>query len=139
MNTDSKGLIVAAVIGAVAVILAGLLGAALSGSLNDRNALEVVRNQAEAGRQQLDLVDLRNVLDDTARHLARATRSVQVLKDRCDTAVKERVAPAMGPRRTASPVFKRWQGDVDKAYGAFLDIRADRERLRIRLRRKRNF
>ncbi len=104
---------------------------ALQREASDRDAARTTRE----ARLQADLADLRLVLDGTARHLARATRAVDVLRDRCDTAVKENVAPSGGPAATGSPVYTAWQQAVDRSYDDIFALRVDRERLRIRLER----
>jgi hypothetical protein len=97
-------------------------------------ALKVVGRNTAAARKQADLSDLRSVLDDTARHIARATRDLDVLHDRCFTAVQEHVADIGGTLRQTDPVYQRWQAQLVPVYRDSLELRVDRERLRIRLR-----
>src|SRR5207253_1708770 len=79
-------------------------------------------------------VDVRRVLDATATHLARATRSIDILRDRCAAAIDARVADRGSPIRSDSPVHREWRRAVDQSYPQLENLRVDRERLRIRLR-----
>lgn len=136
-NSTARATIVGALIGAAAVVIVGILGALIASSSDARNERDVARRAAKDARAQADLSDLRVVLDDTARHIARATRNLDVLRDRCFTAIREGVAVRGRPAKPSSLAYKRWQTDLLKTYRDSLDLRVDRERLRIRLRNPR--
>lgn len=137
----------AALIGAVVVVVGVLLGAYFNSQLvakqfddqSDQLGRERQADREDAvaaarkERLRLDLADLREVLDDTAEHLARATRSVDVLRDRCTTAVREGVAPEVGVIQSASATWQDWQRAVDNSYREVFELRVDRERLRVRV------
>jgi hypothetical protein len=129
-----------ALIGATVVIIGVVLGAFLNSQLvadqfdrqRDADREDAVAANREE-RLRLDLSDLREVLDDTAEHLARATRSVQLLSDRCESAIGEGVAPAGGVARIGSGTYQDWRRAVDNSYREIFELRVDRERLRVRV------
>ena len=157
-NTDpgshatARATVIGAAIGAIAVIVVGVVGALIASAAsarserdqaqreraqaqrNTRAAIDLAAMSARQARQQADLDDLRTVLDNTARHIALATRHADILGDRCYTAVHERVAVPGQPALTSSLAYQRWRREVRVAYVDSLKLRVDRERLRIRLR-----
>lgn len=111
----------------------GVIGVVVGSKLDATSARQQVMLEAANTRQQADLLDVRRVLDDTAVHLATAQRALDVLRDRCLTAVEEEVAEPGQPLDSAADAYKAWRRDAAKSRPALEALRLDRERLRIRL------